>query len=198
MRLDGQKVTIRPMRREDVDEMMRWRPVVDPLYQPFDLPRRSLSEHHAWFTDRANDPSRRLFTIESLTGQVIGSLTLRDIGSQRSARLGITLGADYLSQGLGSDALGAFLHHFFGSMGFLRMDLDVAATNRRAIRCYRSLGFREVGRHWEAAVHPSYRILVQDARYQHLQTCFRRQGTALEVRFLDMALTEREWRERNR
>jgi diamine N-acetyltransferase len=193
--LYGRGVTIRSMRREDVDEMMRWRPTVDPEYQPFDFPQRSRPEHYAWFTDRANDPSRRLYTIEDQTGQIIGSLTLREIDGHRSARLGITLGADFLSRGLGTDALRTFLHYFFGSMDFFRMDLDVATTNRRAIRCYRSLGFREVGHHWEAAIHPSYRILVQDARYKHLLSCFRRLGTALEVKFLDMALTTSEWQE---
>jgi len=177
--------------------MLRWRPVVDPVYQPFDFPQRSRSEHHTWFTDRVNDPTRRLFAIEGQAGQLIGSLTLREISGRHSARLGITLGADFLSQGLGTEALRVFLQHFFGTMSFSRMDLDVAATNLRALRCYQSLGFREVGRHWEAAVHPSYRILAQEPRYQHLRRCLRRAGVSLEVQFLDMALTEQDWQRQN-
>jgi RimJ/RimL family protein N-acetyltransferase len=185
------------MRREDVDAMMRWRPVVDPAYQPFDFPQRSRSEHLAWFNDRVNDATRRLYVIEGQASQVIGSLTLREIDGSHSARLGITLGADFLSQGLGTEALRMFLHHFFGTLGFSRMDLDVATTNLRALRCYQSLGFREVGRHWEAAVHPSYRILAQEVRYQHLRCCFRRTGMSLEVQFLDMALTKPDWKGQN-
>jgi diamine N-acetyltransferase len=199
MKLRGARVTIRPMRREDVDAMAHWRPLADPLYQAFDLPQRNLEEHHAWFDERVNDPTRRLFVVvKEDNGQVIGSLTLRDIDGQRSARLGITLGADYVSQGYGTEALRIFLEAFFGAMGFARMDLDAAATNQRALRCYRSLGFRQVGQHYEAAYHPSYRILVREPRYRHLRPCFRRLGTSVQVLFYDMALTREEYAERLR
>jgi RimJ/RimL family protein N-acetyltransferase len=195
MRLCGRRVIIREMRQEDVDAMMRWRPSADPIYQPFDFPKRSQAEHYAWFTDRARDPARRLCTIEGPSGQVIGSLTLREMNNGQSARLGITLGADFLSQGLGTEALRLFLDHYFGSMGFSRLNLDVATTNLRAIRCYRRLGFKETGRHWEAAIHPSYRVLALGAQYQHFRSCFKRQGTAIEVQFIDMALTNSDWQE---
>jgi RimJ/RimL family protein N-acetyltransferase len=193
MKLRGPRVTIRQMRREDMDAMAQWRPLDDPLYQAFDLPQRSLAEHHAWFDDRVNDPTRRLFAVENETGQVIGSLTLRDIDGLRSARLGITLGADFSSQGYGTETLRIFLEAFFGMMGFGRMDLDVAATNQRALRCYRSLGFRQVGQHYEAAYHPSYRILAHEPRYRHLRPCFRRLGAAVKVLFYDMVLTRQEF-----
>jgi len=189
-------VIIREMRRDDIDAMMRWRPSADPVYQPFDFPKRSQTEHYAWFSDRARDPARLLCTVESCSGQVIGSLTLREMVCPQSARLGITLGADHLSQGLGTEALRLFLDHYFERMGFARLDLDVATTNLRAIRCYLSLGFRETSRHWEIACHPSYRALALEAQYRHFRGCFRRQGTALEVQFLDMALTKADWRQR--
>jgi diamine N-acetyltransferase len=198
MKLRSARIAIRGMRREDVDAMMRWRPSVDPLYQPFDFPRRSLAEHTAWFTDRANDPTRRLYVVEDRAGRVIGSLTLREIGSPHSARLGITLGADYVSQGYGTEALRTFLEYFFGAMGFARMDLDVASTNLRAVRCYRSQGFQEVGQHWEAAAHSSYHILVQEQRYRHLRSCFRGSVTALQILFYDMALSRGEWQDAQR
>jgi RimJ/RimL family protein N-acetyltransferase len=191
--LRGPRVTVRPMRREDVASMAHWRPMADPLYQPFDLPQRSLAEHLAWFDERVHDATRRLFTIEDEKGQVIGSLTLRDIQGWHSARLGITLGADYVSRGCGSEALRLFLEAFFGTMGFDRMDLDVAAINRRALRCYRTLGFREVGRHYECGYHPSYRLLVREPRYRHLHTCFRQSGTIVQVLFYDMALLREEF-----
>ena len=183
--------------------MAHWRPLADPLYQAFDFPQRSLAEHHAWFDKRVNDPTRRLFAVEDETGQVIGSLTLRDIDGVRSARLGITLGADFVSRGYGAEALRIFLETFFGTpvleqsegMGFAQMDLDVAATNQRALRCYRSLGFRQVGQHYEAAYHPSYRILGREPRYRHLRPCFRRLGTIVQVLFYDMALTRQEFLE---
>jgi RimJ/RimL family protein N-acetyltransferase len=194
MELRGSRVTIRPMKRADLDAMIEWRPFSDPLYQPFDLPRQSKAEHIHWFEWRSRDPSRRLYTIEDEKGQVIGSLTLREIDGQQSARLGITIGADFVSQGYGTEALRLFFTHFFEEMGFARIVLDVAATNLRAVRCYQALGFREVGWQYRPASEPSYRVLLRDPRYRHLRQFFRRQGITTEVLFYDMALTREEWR----
>jgi RimJ/RimL family protein N-acetyltransferase len=198
MQLKGSRVTIRPMKHEDLDEMARWRPLADPLYQPFDFPRRSRAEHIQWFRWRSEDPSRRLFTIEDERARVMGSLTLRDIDGHGSARLGITLGADFVSQGYGHEALQLFLDHYFGAMGFAEMVLDVAATNVRAVHTYQSLGFRRVGQHYRPATHPSYRILRREPRYLHLRSFFRFQGSLCQVLFYDMALTREEWQARSR
>jgi len=112
--------------------MVQWRSMADPLYQPFDMPQHSMVEQVRWFNWRNNDPSRRLYTVENEERQVIGSLTLREIDGRHSARLGITLGADYVSQGYGTDALRVFLDYYFDKMGFDRLVLDVAGTNLRA------------------------------------------------------------------
>jgi RimJ/RimL family protein N-acetyltransferase len=193
MKLQGARVTIRPMKRSDLDAMVQWRPFADPLYQPFDFPRWDKGEHLRWFEWRSRDTSRRLYTVEDEKHTVIGSLTLREIDGQRSARLGITIGADFVSHGYGTEALRLFLDYYFGTLGFAQMLLDVSATNLRAVRAYRSLGFRKTGQHYRAADHPSYRILRQEPRYRHLRLFFRRQGTQHQVLFYDMALSREEW-----
>ena len=137
--------------------------------------------------------SRRLYTVEDEGRRPIGSLTLRDIDGRRSARLGITIGADFVSQGYGTEALRIFLDYYFGEMGFARLVLDVAATNLRAVRTYQALGFHSISEHYQSTNHPSYRILRQDSRYRHLQQYFRRMGTVYQVLFYDMALTREEW-----
>lgn len=194
MRLQGPRVTIRPMIQADINAMAKWRPFADPLYQAFDFPKRSLNEHRRWFEWRSNDESRRLYTVEDAERHVIGSLTLREIDGRRSARLGITIGADYVSHHYGSEALQLFLEYYFETMGFATMVLDVAATNLRAVRTYVALGFRHTGQHYRPASHPSFRTLRQDPQYSHLHHLFRRQGTAHMVLFYDMALTREEWR----
>jgi RimJ/RimL family protein N-acetyltransferase len=193
MRLRGARITIRPMKRTDVDAMAHWRPAIDPLYQPFDFPRRGRAEHLRWFEWRNRDPSRRLYTIEDEEHRVIGSLTLREINGHWSARLGITLGADFVSQGYGTEALRLFLDHYFGEMGFAQMVLDVAATNLRAVRSYQSLGFRQIDYHYRPVDHPSYRRIQQDPHYRHLRTYLRQQAGVTQVLFYDMILTREEW-----
>ena len=193
MNLLGQRITIRNMKPEDLDAMMQWRPFADPLYRPFDFPRQSRTEHMRWFEWRRRDPSRRLYTVLNENHQVIGSLTLRDIDGLHSARLGITIGSDYVSQGYGTEAMRLFLDHYFEVMGFATMVLDVAATNLRAVRCYRSLGFQQTGRHYRLASHPSFRTLQSETRYQHLRPFFQQTGGVTKVLFYDMRLTREEW-----
>ena len=193
MKLEGERVTIRPMLHRDVAAMMTWRPTVDPLYEPYDLPGRDRADHLRWFRWRSQDPSRRLFVVEDERARVIGSLTLREIDDRQSARLGITLGADYVSQGYGSEALRLFFDCYFEVMGFAHLVLDVCATNRRAVRTYRSLGFHQVGEHYRPAAHNSYSTVRKEDRYRHLRRFFRRQGTVYQVLFYDMALTREDW-----
>ena len=193
MKLLGQRITIRDMNAEDLDAMIQWRPFADPLYRPFDFPRQSRSEHLRWFEWRRRDPSRRLYTIMNESRQVIGSLTLREIDGLRSARLGITIGADFVSQGYGSEAMYLFLDHYFGELGFALMVLDVAATNLRAVHAYRSIGFRETGSHYRLASHPSYQVLQTETRYRHLRQFFQSTAGITKVLFYDMSLTREEW-----
>jgi RimJ/RimL family protein N-acetyltransferase len=178
--------------------MMAWRPFADPLYKPFDFPERRKADHIHWFEWRSKDPSRRLYVIENEQRQVIGSLTLREIDGQGSARLGITIAADFVSQGYGSEALALFFDHYFGEMGFARMVLDVAATNLRAVRTYLSLGFRQVGHHYQPASDASYSLIRDDPHYRHLLRFFRRLGPSYQIMFYDMLLTREEWRARTR
>ena len=148
------------------------------------------------FEWRSRDPSRRLYTVEDEARRVIGSLTLREINGTQSARLGITLGADFVSQGYGKEALALFLGYYFETMGFEEMVLDVAATNLRAVRTYQSLGFRYARQHYRLASHPSFDVLRRDPRYHHLQRFFRRRGSLHEVLFYDLALSRENWRAR--
>mgnify|MGYP001814064350 CR=1 FL=1 len=194
MKLLGPRITIRTMAPEDLDAMIQWRPFADPLYRPFDFPRQSRADHRRWFEWRRRDPSRRLYTIVNEDREVIGSLTLRDIDRRRSARLGITIGADFVSQGYGTEAMYLFLDHYFGDMGFAMMVLDVAATNMRAVRSYQAMGCRESGLHYRPASHPSYRILQTESRYRHLRRYFQRTGAVAQVLFYDMSRTREEWR----
>jgi RimJ/RimL family protein N-acetyltransferase len=86
-----------------------------------------------------------------------------------------------------------FLDYFFGTMGFAKMVLDVAATNVRAVRSYRSLGFRKVAEHYQPVNHPSFQMLLHDPRYHQLRRYFRSQGLSMQLLFYDMALSREEW-----
>jgi RimJ/RimL family protein N-acetyltransferase len=72
-----------------------------------------------------------------LGGLLIGRITLRDF-EEDTARLGIYLHPDHIGQGHGTAALKLFLARLW-TPSIVR--LDVAAGNRRAVRCYEKCGF---------------------------------------------------------
>lgn len=118
-------ITIRPWTRRDRSELARW-------------PAAPISQD--WRRIEPTAGPRHSYAIVS-NGETVGRITLRDCDEQ-SARLGIYLRADMLGLGIGTAGLQAFLSSWW-SPPIVR--LDVAAGNRRAIRCYEKCGFRHVG-----------------------------------------------------
>lgn len=80
-------------------------------------------------------------------GRFIGYVALRDVSWRlREAELHICIGdKDFWGQGMGADALCAYLSYIFSTTRLLRVYLRVYADNARAIRCYRKCGFRVRG-----------------------------------------------------
>jgi RimJ/RimL family protein N-acetyltransferase len=116
----------------------------------------------------------------------VGHLSLRQIDHPRTARLGITIGAEFTGRGYGQDSLYTFLDYYFGQLGFREMRLDVSGANMRARRLYRKLGFKQLYSFWLAASYHDMGVELKDAWVRnHL-----RQG---RERYFEMSLTVNQW-----
>lgn len=188
MQLEGEKVHIRPMVREDVDRMEDWRPFTDPLNFLWNGSPRNSSENNIWFEAQANDPSRQWYAVEDLAGRLIGRLSLRRINWRKSAHLGITLGADYVSQGYGADAIRTFLAYYFGELGFETLHLDVAAPNKRAICCYERCGFKHISSHYQGIGSNGRLAFLKDDEYRDIRRFFKKKKGRNVVLFYDMKI----------
>jgi len=154
--------------------MAAWRPFEDLLYSDANWVQRSPYALGHWYTRCSQDRRRLLYAVVDGAGQVIGSITLREIDGRRSARLGITLGADFVNQGYGTEALALFLDHCFESLGFEQMVLDVVGYNRRAIRVYEKLGFKQVGQRKRPINRRKALKLLKEPRYASARRFVRR------------------------
>lgn len=194
VRLQSRRLNIRTMRRDDLDAVDAWRPFTDPLYALWNIPQSTSLSRDIWFTMHGSDSSRMWFVIErEADGQVVGTLSLREIVEHVSARLGITLGADYVDQGYGTEALRTFLTYYFEKLGFQRMLLDVAAANARAIHVYRRLGFQQLGSHYRNIPKETDLSFLQKEAYRPLRPFFRRHFGQMQLLFYDMVLERRDW-----
>ena len=187
-------LTIRDMRRGDLEEMEAWRPYRDPLHELWHIPRRAPLSRDIWFALHSSDPSRIWFTIERRQdAKVIGALSLREIIRPLSARLGIRLGPAFVDRGYGTEALRLFLPYYFQTLGLQRLMLDVGATNRRAIHVYRKLGFRLRGRHYRNVPREQDLGLLNEEQFRELRVYFRRHMGRMQLLFYDMELDRNAW-----
>jgi RimJ/RimL family protein N-acetyltransferase len=187
----GSRVTIRVFDRADVDAWQAWPDYADQLLVGTSPRRMAPEQRTRWFDDITQRQRQIPFAVDDESGMMIGRIFLRQVRREEgSAVLGIDLHAGKLSKGYGTEALGAFLHHYFGELGFERMLLSVAAHNTRARRCYESLGFVTIGSHWDAHVGPD---VTRETRYASVRHFFRRGAMGLESLFYDMRLDKAAW-----
>ena len=187
MHLRGRKVIIRSMIKEDVEKMQVWRPFADPLDSLWNASQHS-SENYVWFQAQADDPSRQWYAIEDPSGRLVGRLSLRQISGRKSARLGITLGAEYVGQGYGTDAIRTFLAYYFRELGFETLYLDVAAPNKRAIRCKEKCGFKQIDSRYRGVGSDQRLAFLKDDQYRDVRRFFKKERGRNLVLFYDMKI----------
>jgi len=192
VQIRGPRVTIRPLRKVDLDIMSTWEPFEDPIERLFDWPARTPEENSMWYAGLVSDKTRVYYGVENEYHDLIGRVSLREIAG-RSARLGIGFGTHYVGRGYGTEALRVFLGYCFEELGFDRIVLDVAAINRRAIRCYERCGFKYVGSHYVYAGTDVDIAFLKEERYQHLKRFFRKRGYRSWMLSYDMVLSKQDW-----
>jgi len=197
MCLVGSRVTVRTLRREDLDEMDGWGISTDPLLVLWGVPNGNPVSRSIWFSMHPSDPTRLWYALErQVDGHVLGTISLREIVNQISARLGISLDPACVDQGYGTESLGLFLPYYFGALGFPRLVLDVAGANRRAVHVYEKLGFAYTGSHYRDVTDDvDLGFLNQDV-YRPLKAYFRQHLGHMQILFYDMALERGNWQKR--
>jgi RimJ/RimL family protein N-acetyltransferase len=193
MVLRSARLSLRSWTFHDDELADEWPAYNDPIEPLWNLPRQIGPGSDPWsiFDGSA---LRRTWAVEDRSGRLIGRISLRDIDNRRQqARLGITFGAPYIGQGLGTEALALFLDFFFTDFGMELMVLDVAAPNERAVRSYEHLGFSHVGSDWRVADSRFDRRVLDAPHYRHLQHLFRAGPHGLEVLFYEMQLHKADW-----
>lgn len=147
--IEGEKVRLRRVNREDIAKMLRWDG--DPDIERY-IGKRFPGTYtpDEWYNKLAPTPRRCWLAIETKgepQGEFIGSIELEHIEwVNREAELRICIGNKrYWGRGYGSDAVLAMLYHAFNGMGLKSVYLRVFRNNLRAIECYKKCGFRVKG-----------------------------------------------------
>lgn len=149
--LRGEQVMLARLRREDV-------PALASYFQNLELSTYlggsgvaySLEDEQAYF-ERVSLSSADGVTFgiyDAGSERLIGGTDLRDINHRHgTAELGVSLhDPDCWGSGMGSEATRLMLAYGMFHLGLHNIMLRVYAFNERAVRAYRKVGFRELGR----------------------------------------------------
>lgn len=149
MVIRGSLTNLRPIKRSDLKYIQSW--INDPEVQYYAQEEYPFY-YSPWmvkyiYRDGING-RRMIFMIEDKNGNVIGELWLYPIDFKRKvAELVITIGKKELRGiGYGRDVINTAKKYCFGELGLESIYLKVFSFNSRAINCYKSCGFKAIGR----------------------------------------------------
>jgi RimJ/RimL family protein N-acetyltransferase len=145
--LEGQRVRLRPVQPGDLPKFVEW--LADPDVRRWlaALPEApTLQDEVEWYEDSRANPDNVLWAIETVGGQLIGTVELRIAQHANRAELGIAIqDRSQWNKGYGTDTVRQVLDYGFGELGLNRIELTVDEENGRGRRCYEKCGFREEG-----------------------------------------------------
>lgn len=147
-RLISEHVVLRAPHAGDMRELGRMRSDValQNLLLAYPDPNTDVDTDQ-WLERRLNEPRGAFFVVaDTQTDECMGYVQLANVhGKGRHGALGIALSDSAQGRGIGREAIARFLEYARDVMKLRKVELEVLATNERAVRLYRSLGFVEVG-----------------------------------------------------
>ena len=146
MKIIGDRVLIRPLELEDVFFMRNWGHHENPLMDDYNFPVLTDNQIKKWYRYKMNSLFSSYYGVENENQRLIGYMGIKRIRYiLRKSTLGIVFDPSFVSKGYGTDALRAFLNHYFNEMKMKKMYLEVADYNYRAKKLYEKMGFTDAG-----------------------------------------------------
>jgi UDP-4-amino-4,6-dideoxy-N-acetyl-beta-L-altrosamine N-acetyltransferase len=146
--IEGERVLLRRMSREDAEDVVRMRAEPEVQAQLFSERPPTIDEHLRWLADvQARDDRQEFMIVERTSGRSVGTIGLSRIDrTHRRAEYGILIGEPGArGKGLAAEASRLLLAYAFGTLGLRRVYLHVLVRNEDALRLYRRVGFQPEG-----------------------------------------------------
>jgi len=145
----GEITLIRPLGEFDLERVRQWinSDNETAYYLGIDTPL-TRQRQKIWYHDLIRSQDKKVFAILHKDENVhIGNISIDSISRRDgNARLTIFIGEkSQRGQGMGKDALTSFLHYCFTTLKLHRIYLIVHSNNRRALKLYKRIGFRQEG-----------------------------------------------------
>lgn len=97
-----------------------------------------------WVKSKLEENALCFSMLEKTTGEYIGNIEILEI-KDNIGELGISITASKQDKHYGTESIKALLKYAYGELNLYGMELNVYATNPRAIHCYEKVGFIKDG-----------------------------------------------------
>jgi diamine N-acetyltransferase len=192
----GAKTVLRELEREDIDRWIAWPRHQDPMFENYNPPVLNERQREMYFRQYRDATISRQYSVDDLEDRFVGRVSIRDIDWRLGAAvLGISVHPGRLGEGLGTDALWAFLAYYFEGLEMSTLFLDVAAFNQRAHRVYEKCGFRRCGEHW-GEPQTDYAGVFRKPEYESIRQLFKWDHGLVRPLLVDMVLRRDDWQRR--
>ncbi|WP_230529967.1 GNAT family N-acetyltransferase [Microvirga roseola] len=141
------RVTIRPVRIEDADELIAANLASIALHEPWVYPCRDRIGFMAYLARCDGDRSIGFIARETSSGRIAGVVNLSEIvhGFFQSAYMGYYGVVGMNGRGLMSEAVGLVVTHAFTELGLHRLEANIQPGNKPSRTLVQRLGFRQEG-----------------------------------------------------
>lgn len=146
--VDGKKVYLRLMTKEDTNLIVKWRNQ-DNVRRYFIFQERFTEEGHMNWIESMIDTGKAIqfIIVEKHSNMPIGSVYFRDISKEHNrAEYGIFIGEESaVGKGYGTETAQLAVEYGFHTLKLHKIVLRVFADNERAIKSYEKTGFLREG-----------------------------------------------------
>jgi RimJ/RimL family protein N-acetyltransferase len=176
IKLRGEKVSLAPVERDDIALWYRWLndldvtlPLGNEAYSNITLDSQADS-----YDSMAKNGEATFTIVENAAGRAVGRCLLFNTDRvNRNAMAGIYIGEkDCWSKGYGGEALELLLDYGFNILNLNSVMLGAYSYNKRAVACYKRIGFKEIGLRREARIvgEKKYDIVMMDMLASEFQS----------------------------
>lgn len=191
----GERIRLKRLDLDDIKKMMNWGTNEDILFADYNFPQLSESEQKMWY-GRKNQHGRKCYSIFNKENRLIGYIALRKLNYlDKSGEIGIVIDPKYHNMNYGTEAITLFLKWFFEEFKFHKLNLIVAAYNKRAIRCYEKIGFSPKKTYYGKFYNDSFNPFEESN--QEFQEYFRDTPSGIETKYIKMSIKKEEFKKRH-
>ena len=150
--LIGERIILRPFTKKDLAHIIRWSNDAELRKLIGEISPMSQAEAEKYYRELRSDKTRLWYTIVlKKENRIIGEAgLLRMFKPWRHTDMTIIIGErDQRGKGYGKEAGHLLLTLAFHDLGFHRISVGVVGFNKKAIKFWKSLGFKKEGVHRE-------------------------------------------------